>query len=249
MLAAFEFADLKRATEQAKLISTDKVWPTGTYLFTRVLPVSRIGTYHVTLSNRQGGALAKADIEGTREFFHSWMPWLEEHEKYQSPAAGIARPLEDYESVPREILPPETSKKGHLPTFWPAETEQNMTIRWEAGSLVIRSDKQFTTSRPERHFLARWWVNDKSFQPQQVKEFTLFEGYGLVSDGKESRVTIDFHPERLNAKPGDKVSLQLLYCEDGWTWCTDDNWVQAHAFRITEGPKVRLSNRIELPAR
>ena len=59
---------------------------------------------------------------------------------------------------------------------------------------------KFTTSRPDHHFLARWWVNDDPFAPKQLKDFVSFAGYGLVHEAKELRLKPPFRTERLGAK-------------------------------------------------
>ncbi len=66
--------------------------PKGTYLYARALTIDRPGTYHVTVTNRQGKVLAKAPVRGTKDFFHPWMPWLEGLYQPVTPWEGIALP-------------------------------------------------------------------------------------------------------------------------------------------------------------
>ncbi len=107
--------------------------------------------------------------------------------------------------------------------------------------IVIRADSEFTTSRPDYHFLARWWVNGKPFVPKQSDTLWEFSGYGRVSEEKELRLEFEFRPERLGAKPGDKIGLQLLHCESQWAWCG----LEKIGASRTHGENVRVSNRIE----
>jgi hypothetical protein len=53
---------------------------------------------------------------------------------------------------------------------------------------------------------------------------------------------MDFDPSRLEAGRGDRISLQLLYSESGWTFTGPIE----SALGLHEGrPDVRLTNRIE----
>jgi hypothetical protein len=214
--------------------------PKGTYLYVRALPVDRVGTYHATVTNRDGKVLAAAVVEGTRDFFHPWMPWLHGFEHFVAPwEDGIALPRLD-SLAPAIFLEPGKAYKGKLPTFLPDDEKPALTIKKVGKELVIRADTNFTTSRPERHFLARWWVNGKPFVPKQTDKFSIFAGYGLVKEDEELRVEFDFRPERLGARPGDKISLQLMHSESCWDWCADEflaaDTGQANAARTSVFP-------------
>ena len=90
----------------------------------------------------------------------------------------------------------------------------------------------------------RWWVNDTPFVPKQTDELWVFDGYGLVSEDTELRLEFEFHPERLGAKPGDKIGLQLMHAEAEWAWCAG-----SFLGKGTGGRGgimgVRVSNRID----
>jgi sugar phosphate isomerase/epimerase len=246
--AAFTFGNAKSLPEQADWGAAKKKggWPMGSYLFVRVLPVNRVGTYHVRVMHAKGRLVAEAALEGTRDDFHPWMPWffLGEVEELaeQNPAAGIALPTwSRFGPVgfaeAGEILP------GDLPTVIPAAPKPGFGISFDGDEVVIHANTEFTASRPELHFLARWWVNDKPFVPAQVKKSWEMMGYGLVLQEKDLRVPLGFAPDRLGAKPGDRIGLQLLYCPGGWNWCSG----RGHgAFRGSEVPW--MSNRIDFVA-
>jgi hypothetical protein len=242
--ANFTFEKGKKERSAKEVWASNSKSPKGTYLYVRALPVDRVGTYHATVTNRDGKVLAAAVVEGTRDFFHPWMPWLNGFEHHVAPwEAGIALPrLESF--APAIFLEPGKTNKGSLPTFLPDDAKPALTIKKEGKALVIRADTNFTTSRPERHFLARWWVNGKPFVPKQTDRLWIFEGYGLVHEDKELRVEFDFRPERLGARPGDKVGLQLMHSEGGWDWCAEKFLAQAQALD-KRGENIRVSNRIE----
>jgi hypothetical protein len=195
------------------------------------------------VTDRQGKILATAPVEGTREFFHPWMPWLKGLEHPEAPWEGIALPNVDTVG-PAAFLKPGEARKGRLPTLLPSEQKPTLTIEKEGKVVVIRAESAFTASRPDYHFLARWWVNGKPFVPKQTDRLWGFAGYGRVSEGKELRVKVDFRPERLGAKPGDRIGLQLMHSEAEWAWCAGSSLGKGGASR-RHGESVRVSNRID----
>lgn len=238
--ADFAFAGEKKAAQFMRWGSNGKR-PMGTYLYVRALPISRVGTYQVMVTDRQGKVLAAAPVEGTRDSFHPWMPWLKGLAHPEAPWEGIALPTVNTLG-PVLMLEPGEARKGRLPTLLPSAQEPTLTIAKEGKVVVIRAETAFTTSRPDYHFLARWWVNGKPFVPKQIDQFRDFAGYGLVSEGKELRVEFDFHPERLGATRGDKIGLQLMHSEGAWNWCADSHLGKRGASR---SDNVRVSNRID----
>ena len=171
------------------------------------------------------------------------MPWLQGLDHPVTPWEGIVLPNVD-NLGPAAFLEPGKARKGKLPTLLPSDEEPKLTIKMEGKEVVIRAASEFTTSRPDYHFLARWWVNDKPFVPKQIDKFWLFNGYGLVSEDKELRVEVDFRPGRLGAKPGDKIGLQLMHAEEEWTWCARSSHAKESAAH-KNGENVRVSNRID----
>jgi WD40 repeat protein len=218
--------------------------PKGTYLYVRAFPAARVGNYRVTVTDRQGKVLARAQVMGTKDFFHPWMPWLQGLDEPVTPAEGIALPSVD-SLGPLTFIGPGKAKQGRLPTLLPSEQEPSLTIKLEGKEIVIRAKSEFTTSRPDYHFLARWWVNGKPFVPKQTDRLWEYAGYGLVSEGKELRLGFTFLPERLGAKPGDKIGLQLMHSEGQWAWCAGTSLRKYGGTSRRNGENVRVSNRIE----
>jgi len=81
--------------------------------------------------------------------------------------------------------------------------------------------------------------------PKQIGTLWGFTGYGLVSMDKEMRLEFDFRPERLGAKPGDKVGLQLMHSEGEWAWCAGSSLAKHAIESRRNGENVSISNRIE----
>ncbi|MCI0381274.1 MAG: hypothetical protein L0215_27125 [Gemmataceae bacterium] len=239
----FTFESERTAIEHERW-ALDGKQPKGTYLYARGLPVDRVGAYHVTVTDRQGKVLAKAQVAGTKDFFHPWMPWLQGFRKPVTPWEGIALPSVDSRG-PAASIKPGKVQKGPLPTLLPSDDRPSLTIKMDGKEIVIRAESEFTTSRPDYHFLARWWVNGKPFVPKQIDTIWAFAGYGLVQEDKELRLEFAFRPERLGAKPGDKIGLQLMHAEGEWEWCAGTSLRKGiHAWG-RDGESVRVSNRIE----
>lgn len=221
--------------------------PKGSYLYVRALPISRVGTYHVTVTDRDGRPLAVAKVQGTKEVFHPWMPWLEGFVDPVTPWEGIALPTINVLG-PIAFVEPGQAKKGKLPALLPSDEEPSLAIKLEGKEIVITTKSNFTTSRPDYHFLARWWVDGKPFVPKQTESLSSFNGYGRVSEEKELRVNFKFRPERLGAKRGDKIGLQLMHAESEWSWCAGTSLGKGNGAMRKDGNYVRVSNRIEFDA-
>ncbi|MBI3412066.1 MAG: hypothetical protein HY040_27360 [Planctomycetes bacterium] len=222
--------------------------PKGSYLYVRALPISRVGIYHVTVSDREAKLLAEARVKGTKDFFHPWMPWLEGFDDPVAPWEGIALPTIN-RLGPIAFIEPGKTKKGVLPTLLPTllptDEKPSLTIKMEGKEIVIRAESSFTTSRPHYHFLARWWVNGEPFVPKQAETLWDFLGYGRVSEEKELRLEFKFRPERLDAKRGDKIGLQLMHAEGEWSWCAETSQGKSCGAALKDGCNIRVSNRIE----
>jgi hypothetical protein len=246
VFATFHFVNEKETKNEGKWGSAkDKVWPQGSYLFAGALPVDCVGSYDIKVTDRHGKMIARGTLEGTKEVFHPWMPWfyLREVEELarQTPAKGIALPRVD-EMGPIAFLRPGKMISGNLPTLLPTKQTPKLTIRKRRDNVIIQSEKELHAKHPQFHFLARWWVNDNPFVPQQTNSFWESMRRGILVYEKELSMPLSFDPALIGAKPGDKVGLQILYCQSEWGWC---------APRMLGGrgelnrANLRLSNRID----
>jgi RNA polymerase sigma factor (sigma-70 family) len=109
-----------------------------------------------------------------------------------------------------------------------------------------RSGVEFLTCHPDRHFLARWWINGTPFVPSRQERCGL-RASGKVTTGNRLDLLLEFDPARFEAAPGDRIGLQLLYCRDGWEFAADEMSKMVNAI-LDEGPRFLLSNRIEFVA-
>jgi hypothetical protein len=236
-----------RLTEKLLKVPTDS--RKGSYLYVRALPIDRVGTYYAKVTDHDGKVLAEATVKGTNDSFHPWMPWLEYEGAVTPWQNGIALPQRS-DVLPVKFLDPDKPEKGNLPTFFPDDCKPALNIKLEGKNIIIHAETNFTTTQLEHQFLARWWVNGKPFVPKQTDQSLLCKYGGRVEADKEAHVKFDFRPERLGAKPGDKVSLQLMYSDNDWIWFSHE-----HISRTVEGQlrkkfrnygeSIRVSNRIE----
>jgi hypothetical protein len=243
--ATVTFGDEKVVKGKMKWGISPKEAPKGDYLFVRAFAMDRVGKYSVRVTDSKGKLLAEASIEGSKDYFHPWMPWLRGYERPKTPwESGIALPTMP-DISPLVFIEPGKKKEGKLPTLLPSDEKPSLTIKMEGKEIVIRAETEFTDSRPDYHFLARWWVNGKPFVPKQTETFWGFIGYGRESADKELRQGFEFFPERLGAKVGDTIGLQVMHAERGWEWCAGQICEKQLGDCKAESEYVRVSNRIE----
>jgi hypothetical protein len=213
-------------------------------LFTLPLPVDRVGTFVVRIRDEQKRLVASCNLEGTKEAFHPWTPWFylrEQKDNHKDvPIKGIAFPAWDG-VMPSHVPPPkEEWKATPLPTFLPSNPTPDFTIALQGDELTVRSKVRFTSSGLYGRCLVRWWVNDKPFVPEPLEpEGELFARERIMED-TEIAVPLHFQPKLLGAMEGDRIGLQLLYSQSGWTWSRLRGGSDRHL--------VLLSNRIDFKA-
>ena len=130
------------------------------------------------------------------------------------------------------------------PTLLPEEAGKVLTLKAAGTNLVVESKANIILARPDWHFLARWWVNDKPYIPVPLDNIVT-DANGQVILGKRLLLHLEFDPRRLAAAPGDTIDLQLLYCKNGWE-LVQSGVGMLHASLDTEGPELLLSNRIRI---
>lgn len=232
----------------------------STALFRKSIPLDRPGRYHVRVSSPEGALLAATEITATRKAGHPWMPLEpgargdEDRGKFdavgsvRNRAKGIAIPRFDgMEPMLFRSDDPDSKIRRlwdeHLPTLVPQNAGADLTINASGTDLVIESKANIILARPDWHFLARWWVNDKPYIPAQLDNFS--DANGQVIIGKRLLLHLEFDPRRFAAAPGDTIDLQLLYCKNGWE-LAQSGIEMLHASLDAEGPELLLSNRTRI---
>jgi RNA polymerase sigma factor (sigma-70 family) len=228
-------------------------------LFCQALQVDRAGTFTLKVRNLKGALLAASLVKSTEERFHSWMPWQpwDGRTKPTETESGPVFPVAnrgDGIALPRwegdQPLIVEGTRNGkevrmadELPTLVPARLSAGFKVERKGKELWIESDEEMRLDHPERHFLMRWWVNDRPFLPEPLSEDSRRDGGGRVLQGKSLGLRLDFDPEKLGAKKGDAIGLQLLHCPKGWISMTGPA-VERESLR-TWAELPRLSKRLD----
>ncbi|HUT60166.1 MAG TPA: hypothetical protein VNA25_20155 [Phycisphaerae bacterium] len=145
-------------------------------------------------------------------------------------------------------LPMPTSPNAPLPTFLPRKVDRALRASLDGHTLKIDCDRKITMSRPDHHFLVRWWVNGKPFVPRPLREYEDDNG-GMLIRSRHLHLRMQFDSAKLGAVKGDRIGLQLLYCHRGWQFCTPDTVEMLKLLGDRERPCLpMLSNRVEFVA-
>src|SRR5262249_25893702 len=134
---------------------------------------------------------------------------------------------------------------GNLPTLFPNEQSPKLKIKVDGDNVIIQSDKDMEVRWIRFHLLARWWVNDVPYVPKQTDQFWETMRQGILYYEKEITMPLNFEPALIGAKPGDKIGLQIMYCESEWDWCTSRLHGRSAEWNVDN---LRLSNRIDFIA-
>ena len=220
----------------------------GECLFVRAMPGARVGKCRVSVTDHRYKELAAADVVVTKDAFHPWTPWLEYGEKKSFPDEGVAIPAFPM-AGPLAIVEASKIRTGRLPSFWPGDEASKLTIRFDGDEVVVSSDKEFMTTHPALHFIARWWVNGKPFVPKTGDSIKLFDITGQVIHEKELRLDFDFRALRLGAKIGDRIGMQVVHFENQWTYCVEPSLMESKVMTDGGHGEALVSNRIEFVVR
>jgi hypothetical protein len=117
-------------------------------------------------------------------------------------------------------------------------TTPTLRLRHEGSDLIIESDEKIDAHRADLYFIARWWVNGKPFVPVNPAPPKDKFNEILMHYDKKVILRLQLEPEKIGAKPGELVAVQLLLC----TWDVAQNqsghWRAGYSW-------PRLTNRIE----
>ncbi len=236
-------------------------------LFRKSISLYHPGKFQVRVFSLKGDLLAQTEIMATQEPCHPWMPLdpcysvdkdeqAEDNGEYdaiayaQNRASGIAIPR--FDGMMPSFVPgtaPGAKAKSlageHLPTLIPEKAGNMLTVKANGTDLIIESQKEIILARPDWHFLTRWWVNGKPYIPTQMEAFS--DQNGMVAVGKRLLLHLKFDPQRVGAKQGDQVELQLLYCLNGWELVLFAREMEMMAALLDEeSPELLLSNRTRI---
>jgi len=131
-----------------------------------------------------------------------------------------------------------------LPALYPAgEAGSRVQLKMDDSTLIVTFEPRIEGFFPDDYFLTRWWVNGKQVElnpkessPGQVRLLDVYKpdsifqrvawrasiGIPLLTMGaqiwhtKEVHFDLDFQPEWIGAKKGDRIDVQFLYCPTGF---------------------------------
>jgi hypothetical protein len=254
------------AVKTDSVMARRKVVMKAKALFVRAVRLGRESRLRVHLLGPDDGELGKVEVRPSDAPYHPWTPWARDDRRRDLERArpgeegivvgyvanrsdGIAIPRWDpmqpivFEgNVGATIIQRHSGER--LPTIVPAAEDPGLKLAWREGTLRVTSDVDINLSRPDWHFLTRWWVNDRPFIPKQMG--SLLDQNGRVIMGKTLDLRVAFDPAKIGAKPGDRIGLQLFHCPQGWTFATGLMEQLADLSRDT--PLPRLTNRIDFVA-
>lgn len=130
-----------------------------------------------------------------------------------------------------------------LPRFCPDKVDPGLKLTAGKGELTVESDRDILVCRPDWHFLARWWINGKPFTPRPMESFG--DQNGKVIEGRHLRLKVAIDRAALGAAKGDRIDVQLLYCEHGWRFAEEQSEMLSAWHRSSDWPEPRLTNRVQ----
>ncbi|MBI3855451.1 MAG: hypothetical protein HY293_07145 [Planctomycetes bacterium] len=218
-------------------------------LFMVLVPILGPGDSRIQVRMPAGKVIASVRVHGDPPVEAPWMPWAKfsgtqelrlvdpkdpdaSYGYVANPAAGLALP-----SWPG-VFPVDLGEL--LPRLLPEKVDPDFKLAIRGRELRVKAAKEFLTARPDWHFLCRWWVNGVPFRPPQVGAWS--DENGIVIEGRNLVIEMDFDPARLRAGRGDRIGLQLLYSRSGWTFTGP---MESALASMDGEPDVRLTNRIE----
>jgi hypothetical protein len=133
-----------------------------------------------------------------------------------------------------------------LPRWTFVEPDGGLSLRADVRSLRVKSNKALCLSWPGDRLLHRLWINGRPFAPKEKIKAYGINRTGALVFGTRLDIDWEFDPARIQARKGDRVGVQVLYCPDGWRF-HDEYASHIGTHRIGD-PSVRLpqlSNRVE----
>jgi hypothetical protein len=239
----------------------------GTLLFTKpivVVPRGRRNGHvddrvHIIVRGADNRAAASTDLRIVADQYHSWSPLaIQGGERITvSPDADrgaclpqwfgvrpiVFRGTEDEQRVARLLT-------DSLPRF--IATEPSLRLRLDGRTLVVTSESFLIVTDWGMNFVARWWVNGRPYIPDGPEGVSRHAPHSAVAPSEFGRmlntikVNFSCDPGVLHAKVGDKIGVQLLYCDDGWDWVSEEITWAPKSWRRRVAPA--MTDKIEFVA-
>lgn len=218
----------------------EAILETGNTFYAETITFEAAGEYSVELFHQNPGEtrqklLARAMVQVQDHPQDLWFPWWPREDS--SNAANTAEQTggSDFSliqvanppgasAVPRTPGPRSYSKLPPLEQSLPVLVSDlvdnpHVHLTMTDSALIVMVDQPYERSVSDDNFLTHWWVNDKQIELNPTLP-TLNQARSLLASRPglklEIHFQLSFKPERLGAKKGDRIGVQLLFCPDGW---------------------------------
>ncbi|MBI3828579.1 MAG: hypothetical protein HY291_03630 [Planctomycetes bacterium] len=94
-----------------------------------------------------------------------------------------------------------------------------LTIRFSGDAILIESKLGMEIEGANESFLVRWWVNGKPVIPSNEESLQkVHDAMKKMSDSAVSafQLNVKLNLDKLGAKSGDTIGVQVLFCPHGW---------------------------------
>jgi len=212
-------------------------------VYVATLPLSGFKqTYVQVYSAFDGRELARHCISPAESSFWTWGRFMA-HQKGKS--LGVATDFKAARPGMPAFRPIHT-----LPEKTPKEKDISINLSLKDGFFVLKVDKRILPTQGSR-LLARWWLNDRLVLPQASEDLTFPEN--ADTEGLANLLRLPAAPPTvsLKAKPGDKISLQVMLSPDRLGSPSITNMFEQSIACLTGDdlpPIPVLSNRISFKA-
>ena len=250
----------RRGLKQAAIFEKrhDEDTAQATVLFRKTIPIHELGVHEIRLTNEKDQTVAALRLDVKESESHPWMA-------FRLADLGTFELDEDFDAVARfqsrggYVMPTLDGKtplvfqrkgkprKFELSERLPGIRPEKKLLRLAAvdDRVLIESPLSISLNSPHKRFLVRWWVNGNPAGTQLKDELEKASSRGeKVMIGKKLLVDLEIDRKLLNAKLGDKLEMQVMYCKHGWAGREKEM-----VFWTSEEADILLSNRLELKSK
>ncbi len=245
----------KDAQMMQKAFQMEKKQANAEVLYMKTIPFHQAGNYTITVKKPIRDAkdakfetVAVSTVKVQKKPGPLWSPWplnaangavgLLAHDDdpaysadgVANPSTGVAIPKMP-EWVGTGPKPPALGQL--LPQLMPTEPDPGVKLQVSGALLIITLDHGIQPEFPDEKFLTRWWINGKPFTPElKPSQFSSYYdmrhngAHTIENSATEICFQVEFHPEILGAKKGDRIGVQLLLCPHGWESSGPEPWAK-----------------------
>lgn len=231
----FQSDSEKSATSGAR--KTEALNLDKSYLFVFPLVSNKIGKHVTQINSDKKLTLGQISLDVTSDPYHPW--------------TAVTGTKEDFGNLQlRAVIPgwnpadfwgwEKGTEKKPLPLFDEPAGEKELGVECRQKTLIIKSNVPIVVSRPESRFLIRWWIGGKPYVPVKNDRYYDEQFQETIVRAKTCVLPIDAHLRAMALGAKNKLSLQVLYCETGWTWPIRASLIDSASKNV-----FLLSNKVE----